>query len=176
MDKLWAPWRIEYIKMPKTDKCILCELPKKPNEKDRENLILYRGEKAYIILNRYPYNNGHLMIAPYRHIPSIINLSDEEALEIHQLTRLSLEILTDTMGPDGFNIGANIGKAAGAGIDEHYHLHIVPRWIGDTNYMPIISNTKILVEYLRDTYDKLKENLVKLIQNQPRKPGKLRML
>lgn len=157
MDKLWAPWRIEYIEKPKTDKCILCEIPKE--NKDRENLLLYRGNKAYIIMNRYPYNNGHLMIAPYRHVPSIIDLDDEEALEIHYLTKISLEILNEAMKPDGFNIGANIGRAAGAGIDQHYHLHIVPRWIGDTNYMPIISNTKVIIEYLLNTYDKLKEKL-----------------
>jgi len=163
LDKLWAPWRIEYITQPKKDICILCEIPRENRDKDRENLLLYRGKNAFILLNRYPYNNGHLMISPYRHVPSITDLTDQEALEIHQLTKLSIKLLDITMKPDGYNIGANIGKAAGAGIDQHYHLHIVPRWIGDTNYMPIISNTKVIVEYLLDTYDKLRKNLNKVI-------------
>ncbi len=104
------------------------------------------------------------MISPYRHVPSITDLTDQEALEIHKLTKLSIKLLDITMKPDGYNIGANIGRAAGAGIDQHYHLHIVPRWVGDTNYMPIISNTKVIVEYLLDTYDKLRKNLNKIIK------------
>ncbi len=163
MDRLWAPWRIEYIKQPKSDKCILCEIPRQSRENDRKNLLLYRGEKAFIILNRYPYNNGHLMIAPYRHVPSVINLTDDEAIEIHKLLKLSIKILDKTMKPEGYNIGANIGKAAGAGIDMHYHLHIVPRWVGDTNYMPVLSDTKIIVEYLQQTYDNLKKALKEII-------------
>ena len=163
MDRLWAPWRIEYIKQPKSDKCILCEIPRQSRENDRKNLLLYRGEKAFIILNRYPYNNGHLMIAPYRHVPSVINLTDDEAIEIHKLLKLSIKILDKTMKPEGYNIGANIGKAAGAGIDMHYHLHIVPRWVGDTNYMPVLSDTKIIVEYLQQTYDNLRKALKEII-------------
>ncbi len=163
MDRLWAPWRIEYIKMPKPDTCILCEIPADDKANDRKNLLLYRGKQCYIVLNKYPYNNGHIMIAPYRHIPSVTDLTDDEALEIHQLTKLSIKILDETMKPGGYNIGANIGRAAGAGIEEHYHLHIVPRWVGDTNYMPVISNTKIIVEHILETYDKLREALERII-------------
>jgi ATP adenylyltransferase len=159
MDRLWAPWRIEYIKKPKERACILCEIPKKSEKYDRENLLLYRGDKGYIVLNRYPYNNGHLMIVPYRHVQDLLDLDDNEIQELMHLTKLSIKIIRNEMKPEGFNIGINIGSAAGAGIEEHIHIHIVPRWIGDTNFMPIIANTKVLIEYLQDTYDKLKNQI-----------------
>lgn len=164
MDKLWAPWRIEYIKKPKEDICILCEIPKKPTEMDRENLLLLRGDRAYILMNRYPYNTGHIMIVPYRHISDIIDLEENEIIEMFKLTRISIRAIKKEMNPDGFNIGINIGRMAGAGIDEHVHIHIVPRWVGDTNFMPVIANTKVMVEYLLETYDKL----FKAIRSEPR--------
>ena len=166
MQRIWAPWRIEYIKQPKSNKCILCTIPKKPREKDRENLLLYRGKKAYVMMNRYPYNNGHLMIVPYKHVKNIIDLSYDELLEIHRIIKLSIEALDKAMHPHGFNIGANIGAVAGAGIEDHFHIHIVPRWIGDTNFMPILANTKIMVEYLNETYDKIEKELLKIISKE----------
>ncbi len=161
MDRLWAPWRIEYILSEKEEGCLFCRVINE--DRDDENLILYRGKKAYVILNKYPYNNGHLMIVPYRHVPNIEDLDDDELLEICRLTTLSIRLLKHVMKPEGFNIGANIGKAAGAGIEEHFHLHIVPRWVGDTNFMPIISDTKVVVEAIKETYKKLKKGLKEVI-------------
>ncbi len=165
MERMWAPWRIEYIMQPKTDKCILCEIPRDDRKRDRDNLLLHRGEKAFILMNKYPYNNGHLMIAPYRHIPTPIELEQDEVLEMHMLLKLSIKTLDKVMKPHGYNIGANLGRAAGAGIEEHYHVHIVPRWVGDTNFMPILANTKVMVEYLLDTYDKLKKGMNEVIKD-----------
>lgn len=157
MKHIWAPWRMEYIAATKEKGCILCE---KPLEKDDEtNLILYRGRSNYIILNSFPYNPGHLMIAPYRHLARLEDLTDEELMEHFVIVRKSVKLLTDVMKPMGFNIGLNIGKAAGAGIEEHIHTHVVPRWGGDTNFMPVLSNTKVVPESLKATYHKLKANL-----------------
>ena len=161
MKILWAPWRMEYILSEKPGECLFCRVLKE--DRDEENLILYRGRYSYIILNRYPYNNGHLMVVSNRHISSIIDLTDEELLEISKLIQICIKVLDDTMKPNGYNIGVNIGRAAGAGIEEHFHIHIVPRWTGDTNFMPIISDTKIVVEALRDTYKKLSKKIKKYI-------------
>ena len=163
MKRLWAPWRIEYIKQPKSDKCILCTIPKESEEKDKDNLLIYRGKKAYILMNRYPYNNGHLMIVPYRHVKSIIDLDDDEILEMHSIMKMAIEALDRTMHPHGFNIGSNIGTTAGAGIEDHFHIHIVPRWLGDTNFMPILADTKVMVEYLDKTYIKIKREILEII-------------
>jgi len=154
MERLWAPWRIKYIKMEKPKGCIFCEKVKE--ERDEENLILYRGENAFIIMNAFPYNNGHLMVAPYRHVPTLENLDDDELLEVFKLVNFSLKILRKVMKPDGFNIGVNIGRVAGAGIEEHVHVHVVPRWNGDTNFMPVIADTKVISEGLNETYKNLK--------------------
>jgi ATP adenylyltransferase len=135
--------------------CIFCKGVQQ--NKDRENLILYRGRSCFIILNKYPYNTGHLMIAPYRHIGELEGLSEEELNELMRLTVLSVKILKREYRPSGLNIGVNIGRAAGAGIEDHIHLHIVPRWVGDTNFMPIISQTKIMPELPHETYDRLKK-------------------
>ncbi len=161
MRQLWAPWRIKYILMEKPKGCIFCLKPKE--ERDEENLILYRGRTCFVMLNMFPYNNGHLMIAPYRHVPSIEQLTDEELLELGILAKAMLKLLRKVMNPDGFNIGFNIGRVAGAGIEDHVHMHIVPRWNGDTNFMPIICDTKVIPEGLFDTYRRLKEalNLIK---------------
>lgn len=158
--RLWAPWRIEYIRSEKSGECIFCKFPRENNDED--NLIIYRGKRAYIILNKYPYNNGHLMIVPYKHVSTPLELSDNELLEMSKLINLSINMLNKSMNPHGYNIGINLGKAAGAGIEEHYHIHVVPRWVGDTNYMPIISETKVLVEALKDTYRRLVDVLKKL--------------
>ncbi len=153
---LWAPWRIEYIEKEKEKGCIFCIKPKQNN--DKENLILYRGDYSFVIMNRYPYNSGHLMIVPYKHKKDFELLDDNEIIEINRLIKISIKILKKVMNPDAFNIGINLGKSAGAGIDEHLHYHIVPRWNGDTNFMPVISDTRVVPEALERTYDKLVEH------------------
>ena len=154
MEQIWAPWRIKYIQMEKPEGCILCDKPEENN--DALTYILYRGNKNFIIMNSYPYNPGHLMVAPYRHIASLEKLTDEEIREHFQMINRSIEILREVFNPAGFNIGLNIGKVAGAGIDEHIHTHIVPRWQGDTNFMPVISEVRVVPEALAETYEKLK--------------------
>jgi len=153
MKILWAPWRMEYIKSGKTEGCIFCLKPRE--NRDKENLILYRGEKSFIILNRYPYNNGHLMVAPYRHLSELEMLDRDEMTEIMMLLSKSIVALKKEYNPNGFNVGVNIGRAAGAGIEDHIHFHVVPRWVGDTNYMPVLSETKVLPQLLQETYEKL---------------------
>ncbi|MEO0270599.1 MAG: HIT domain-containing protein [candidate division WOR-3 bacterium] len=151
MKKLWAPWRIQYIKTLEKEKgCIFCIKPKE--KRDEENFILKRGKKCFIILNKFPYNSGHLMIAPYRHTGKIENLKDEESLEIFNFLKLSIKALKKSIKPHGFNIGINIGKIAGAGYPGHVHLHVVPRWGGDTNFMPVIGETKIIPEEIERTF------------------------
>jgi ATP adenylyltransferase len=144
---------MEYLKSEKSDDCIFCSLPK--NNDDAKNYILYRGESAFIILNIFPYNSAHLMISPFRHIGCLTNLKPNENAEVNHLTQKCIEVLRTVISPEGFNIGYNIGKAAGAGYDEHIHCHIVPRWIGDTNFMPVLGETKVHPEHLKTTYTKL---------------------
>jgi ATP adenylyltransferase len=156
MKTLWAPWRIEYIAGEKEEGCIFCDKPKEG--RDKENLILYKGDTGFIIMNRYPYSNGHLMAVPYKHTNDMSELNDDERLELLNLTAKCIEIL-DIMNPDGFNVGMNLGTAGGAGIDDHLHFHIVPRWNGDTNFMPLIGDVKIMPEYLEDTYKTLSEQI-----------------
>jgi ATP adenylyltransferase len=153
MEQIWAPWRIEYIRGEKPDGCILCDKPKEDN--DVVNYILYRGEKNFIILNAYPYNPGHLMVAPYRHVASLDGLTAAERHEHVDLVSRSIEVLREVFNPGGFNIGVNMGRIAGAGIDDHVHTHIVPRWQGDTNCMPVISDVRVIPEALAETYEKL---------------------
>ena len=153
-DNLWAPWRMQYVTNPNKGKNIFLE--KSKSENDRENLVLYRGSKSFILMNLYPYNNGHLLIAPYEQHNDITYLDPETLNEIMQLTQTAIQILKDKLKSDGFNFGLNMGKAAGAGIDEHLHFHIVPRWIGDSNFMPIVGQTEVIMQGLYDTYDLLK--------------------
>ncbi len=154
MNKLWAPWRIEYVSAPKEAGCIFCD--KLEDDHDRDNLILHRGNHAFVLMNLYPYNNGHLMISPYEHTSEPFSLDEAVLSEIMTIANHSMSILSKTLKADGFNFGANIGKAGGAGIEEHIHYHIVPRWNGDTNFMPVIGNSKVMVEGLLETYDKIK--------------------
>jgi len=154
MEQIWAPWRIEYILMEKATGCILCQKPKQKN--DASNFILYRGDKNFVIMNSFPYNPGHLMIAPYRHVANLDELTNEELHEHIEIVSRSIKVLRQLFNPGGFNLGINMGKAAGAGIEDHVHTHIVPRWQGDTNFMPIISDTKVIPEALAETYDRLK--------------------
>ncbi len=153
MQTLWAPWRMEYIAGSKSSDCILCEKPKEG--KDKENVILFRGKAAFIIMNIYPYNSGHLMIAPYRHVDTLIHLTKEEVTELMTLAQKSERVLKEALKAEGFNLGINLGKAAGAGIEGHIHLHMVPRWNGDTNFMPILGETKVIPEHLNSTYTRL---------------------
>ena len=154
MERIWAPWRIQYIQMEKPERCILCEKPGLDN--DALNYILYRGDKNFIILNSYPYNPGHLMVAPYRHISSLEELTEEERHEHFELVSRAIKVLRQVFSPGGFNIGANIGKVAGVGIEDHFHTHIVPRWQGDTNFMPVLSDVRVMPEALAETYEKMK--------------------
>ena len=154
MEYLWAPWRIQYIQMKKSDGCILCEIHKRNN--DEQHYILHRGSKNFISLNSFPYNPGHLLVSPYRHVASLENLTEEERNEHFALVSRSIKVLRAEFKPGGFNMGANLGKVAGAGIDDHFHSHIVPRWQGDTNCIPVVSNTRVIPEALMDTYKKLK--------------------
>ncbi len=154
MKRIWAPWRMEYIRSPKSQGCIFCEMLRA--DTDADNLILYRGEHCFVVLNRYPYNNGHLMVAPAQHVDGLDGLTPEALLEMMQLVNLCIDALKQTMAPDGCNIGMNLGTAAGAGIKDHIHMHVVPRWTGDTNYMPVCADTRVIVESLRDCYARLK--------------------
>lgn len=164
MKLLWAPWRIEYIRSPKHNGCIFCDFPKE--NKDEERLILYKGKNAFIIMNNYPYNPGHVMIAPYRHIGKWEDLTDEELLEIMKLSQLIIKALKKAMNPDGFNIGVNLGRVAGAGIDDHVHLHVVPRWNGDTNFMPVLTSTKVIPESLEEAYKELKKAIDEILASE----------
>ncbi|MCX8182168.1 MAG: HIT domain-containing protein [Candidatus Methanomethyliaceae archaeon] len=156
MKNLWAPWRLTFIVEDKKDTCIFCEKPKE-NE-DAKNLIFERRGRVFGMLNKYPYNTGHLMIAPYRHVKNIEDLAEVEWEEIFELLRDSLTVLKRAMSPEGFNIGFNVGRAAGAGYD-HIHLHVVPRWNGDTNFMPVLSDTKVMPEHLEETYRKMRDGI-----------------
>ncbi|MBN1176690.1 MAG: HIT domain-containing protein [Dehalococcoidales bacterium] len=154
MKHIWAPWRIEYILGDKPEGCILCEKPKE--DKDAENYILYRGKKNFIMLNSYPYNPGHLLVCPYRHAPGLTELTDEERDEHYALVSRCIEVLREVLKPGGFNIGANIGRDAGAGIDDHFHSHIVPRWNGDTNYTTVMNDVRVVPQALAGSYKDLK--------------------
>lgn len=153
MERLWAPWRIEYIMNAKEDGCIFCN--KLQQTDDRKNLILYREKRTLVMLNKYPYTNGHLIVAPKRHMKSLEDLEIEELHDLMALIRRSVEILKKGLSPDGLNIGANLGRAAGAGVEDHLHFHIVPRWLGDTNCMPVLADVRVLPEHLLETYDRL---------------------
>jgi ATP adenylyltransferase len=150
---LWAPWRIEYITGPKEQGCIFCNRFAVPD--DRRNLILARGRQSFVIMNKFPYNNGHLMVAPIRHTGDFGSLTAAEIGEIFAFVQEFVSVFHTVMKPHGFNIGLNIGKIAGAGVEDHLHVHVVPRWDGDTNFMPVIGEIKVISEHIQSTYDKL---------------------
>lgn len=153
MKQLWAPWRLQYILEGNPEECIFCTKPKE--DKDRENLILFRGRNVYTIMNLYPYNNAHLMVVPYQHVDDLDRLPDDVLCELITVTKRSEALLKQILSAEGFNIGFNLGKAAGAGIDEHLHIHIVPRWMNDTNFMPILAEIKVIPQHICATYDLL---------------------
>jgi len=152
--KLWAPWRIKYVLQETPDECIFCE-KSSPEVDDREELVLSRGEHSFVMMNLYPYNNGHIMISPYQHTAELSEIPEITHLEMIAFQKQWIQVLRASLNPEGFNIGANLGKVAGAGFEEHYHIHIVPRWSGDTNFMPILGHTKVLVEGLEETWERL---------------------
>ena len=154
MKVLWAPWRMEYILSEGEDGCFICDLiGEGPSE---ENLLLYRGEHAMVLMNRYPYNNGHILVAPVAHTADLSELTELEYRETMELFRFSLKALENLMQPEGFNAGLNLGKTGGAGLEEHVHFHIVPRWHGDTNFMPVIGDLRVIPEALKETYKYLR--------------------
>ncbi len=156
MERLWAPWRGEYVKSASKGEdqgCLFCELQK---QDDEEALILARTELSFAVLNRYPYNSGHLMVAPFRHVGNLEDLKDEESLDAQQLLQRAIRALKEAMEPDGFNLGMNLGRVAGAGVADHLHMHVVPRWNGDTNFMPVTAETKVLPETLDQTWRRLR--------------------
>lgn len=165
-ENLWAPWRIDYIKgaAAKEKGCIFCNRLRE--DKDRENLILMRGERSFIIMNRYPYNNGHLMVTPNRHVGDISMLDMEEVQEMFSLVMVSTDAIKSSMNPSGFNIGMNLGRVAGAGVDDHIHVHVVPRWDGDTNFMPVLGEVKVISEHIFSTYDTLRDEIDKIIDKE----------
>ena len=157
MEKLWAPWRMEYIQSSLMDdpgKCVFCL---DGDDEQTKKFIIFRGESAFVIMNKFPYNNGHLLVVPYRHIAEFNELGDDELLEMQRLMGKCIKALRETMHPHGFNIGMNLGRTAGAGIDDHVHYHIVPRWDGDTNFMPILGETKVVSEALEKSCQRLKK-------------------
>jgi ATP adenylyltransferase len=152
-ERLWAPWRLEYVSHANEQEgCIFCAAR---DGDDAEKLVVARGERAFALLNRFPYASGHLMVAPVRHLASLGDLGDEEALEVHRLAGAAVRALEDTYSPEGFNLGWNLGRVAGAGIVGHVHLHVVPRWAGDTNFMPVLADVKVLPEHLEHTRERL---------------------
>jgi ATP adenylyltransferase len=153
--QLWAPWRLEYIQSAdQQDGCIFCGAQ---DLDDAAGLVVHRGERAFVLLNRYPYASGHLMVAPYRHEGEFGGLGAEEAVEIHRLAGTAVAVLGEVMAPQGFNLGWNLGRIAGAGIVDHVHQHVVPRWAGDTNFMPVLADIKVMPEALESTRRKLAE-------------------
>jgi len=167
MDRLWRPWRLGYvsnIERSRDEECIFCSKPSE--EDDVETLILHRGEAAYIIMNLYPYNTGHVMVAPYRHIGAVEELTPSEMSEIMELTTLAVKAIKQEMKPQGFNLGMNLGKAAGAGFADHLHMHIVPRWQGDTNFMPIVGKSKVMPETVEDSYRRLSRTSAALLKSE----------
>ncbi len=150
---LWAPWRLEYIAhADEHEGCVFCEAAAGGDE---EKLVVHRGERAFVILNKFPYSSGHLMVSSYRHVGKFGDLTDEEALEVHRLAEAGVSALAETYRPQGYNLGWNLGRIAGAGVVDHVHLHVVPRWAGDTNFMPVLADVKVLPEHLRETRRRL---------------------
>ncbi|MBK9927473.1 MAG: HIT domain-containing protein [Anaerolineales bacterium] len=160
MNQLWSPWRMEYIdNNNKEEGCVFCNA--QAREDGAENLIAYRGERAYVILNRYPYTSGHLMVIPFTHVSSLEELDPETRAEMMELTSRCTTVLKSIYKPQGFNVGVNMGEAAGAGVLGHVHIHIVPRWKGDTNFMTAVGQTRVLPEALEDTYLRVKKEFAK---------------
>lgn len=154
MQRLWAPWRLAFIEGSKPEGCIFCLFPSE--DRDRERLILGRSASSFVILNKYPYNNGHLMVVPRRHTADLGELEEAEFDDLQRTLRLSIRVIREVFGPDALNVGMNLGQAAGAGIADHLHWHVVPRWSGDVNFMPVLAETKVIPDHLDSTWEKLR--------------------
>jgi len=154
MEILWAPWRMEYVASSnEKGECIFC--PGNDRSRDEERLILSVGDRSIVLMNRYPYISGHLLVAPVRHVCALDALTDEEKLDLISMVEKAVGILTKAMNPGGFNVGLNLGRIAGAGVEDHIHFHVVPRWSGDTNYMTVVGEVRVIPEHIRATYKKL---------------------
>lgn len=153
METLWAPWRMEYILGKRESYCIFC--PDGDGHSDAERLILHRGRLVMVMMNKFPYNNGHLLVAPWRHVANLEGLVEDETTHIMRWVTIATRIITELMHPDGFNVGINLGNAAGAGVEAHLHVHVVPRWQGDTNFLTVFSDVRSIPEHLKQTYEKL---------------------
>jgi ATP adenylyltransferase len=158
-ERLWAPWRLAYVGAPKSDGCIFCD---KPARDDRANYIVHRGESAFVILNAFPYNNGHLMVAPYAHVSELESLPPSCVNEMMSLCQEAIRALKQVMNPDGFNVGFNLGAAAGAGVKDHLHMHVVPRWKGDTNFMPVLADVRVIPQSLDESWELLSQAFLEL--------------
>ena len=157
-ERIWAPWRLEYVKdasKDNEDECIFCAKLGDGDKHDEENLIVHRAERCFVILNKYPYTNGHLMVAPYEHVASLPALDDETVAEMMSLSKQAMRILEATYSPHGYNVGFNQGRVAGAGVEHHIHMHVVPRWGGDTNFMPVLADTRVMPQTLEQSYKAL---------------------
>lgn len=162
MDRVWAPWRMEYIASTKCTEeqgCFLCA----GNTRDPDSLVVAKKGTAFVVMNKYPYANAHVMIVPQRHVGNLEDLTDEELMDMIKLLKLSVRVLKETVDAAGVNVGVNMGRAAGAGLEEHIHIHVVPRWFGDTNFMPVLAETKVISEHLTETCRKLKERFEELL-------------
>lgn len=162
MDRVWAPWRMEYIASTKCTEeqgCFLCA----GNTSDPDSLVVAKKGKAFVVMNKYPYANAHVMIVPQRHVGNLEDLTDEELMDMIKLLKLSVRVLKETVDAAGVNVGVNMGRAAGAGLEEHIHIHVVPRWFGDTNFMPVLAETKVISEHLIETCRKLKGRFEELL-------------
>jgi len=167
MDRIWAPWRIDYIVGGERETgCIFCTKPK--SDRDDENLVVHRADGAFTMMNKFPYNNGHVLVSPYRHAPDICALEADENTALLQEVCRAIEVIRDVMKAEGFNIGINLGAVAGAGIEEHVHYHVVPRWNGDTNIMPVLADIKIIPEHLVNTCKKLRDGFNRLFPDSSR--------
>jgi ATP adenylyltransferase len=154
MQTLWAPWRMDFIRAEKPKGCIFCLFPAEAD--DRKNLVLGRSRLSFVMLNKYPYNNGHLMVIPRRHVADLTQLPEPEFMDLHRLLGLAVDTLRGSYRPEGFNVGMNLGRIAGAGIEQHLHYHVVPRWGGDSSFMPVLADTKVMVEHLEASWDRLR--------------------
>jgi ATP adenylyltransferase len=157
-ERIWAPWRLEYVKDASKDDeqgCIFCAFPGEDAANDEANLIVHRGERCFVILNKFPYTNGHLMVAPYEHVATLPEVEPETIAELMSLAQEAMRILERTYSPHGYNVGFNQGRVAGAGVEHHIHIHVVPRWGGDTNFMPVLADTRVMPQTLEQSYEAL---------------------
>jgi ATP adenylyltransferase len=169
-ERIWAPWRLPYVKDAAKDseqECIFCIKP--ADDDDEANLIVHRGKRSFVILNLYPYTNGHLMIAPFEHVASLPELDGETLTEMMTLTQRAMGVLEDAYAPHGYNVGFNQGRVAGAGLEHHIHMHVVPRWGGDTNFMPVLADTRVMPQTLEQSYAVLRDGFRELQSTRPRR-------